>query len=63
MTKDKYNKEWINLSQQMQKLERKRRELYDEYRKEFGPIDLKTDSAPSKYYDLNRVDIDLFNRD
>jgi len=59
MSKEEFNKEWINLSQQMQRLERKRRELYDEYKKNFGSIDLKTDVVPSVSFkhDLDRVDI------
>ena len=52
MTKEEYNKEWINLSQQMQSLEIKRRELYNQHKKEFGAIDLKTENVPSIYYDL-----------
>jgi len=59
MSKEEYNKEWINLSQQLQKLEKKRRKLYDSYEKEFGPLNLKIERAPSKYYDFNGVDIDL----
>ena len=57
--KEDYNKEWINLSQQMQRLEIKKIELYNLYRKEYGPLDLKIDQVPSNYYDLNRVNIDL----
>ena len=41
MDKEDYNKEWINLSQQMQRLEIKKIELYNLYRKEYGPLDLK----------------------
>ena len=59
MSKEEYNKEWIDLSQQIQKLEKKRRKLYDSYEKEFGPLHLKIERGPSKYYDLNEVDIDL----
>jgi len=59
MDKEDYNKEWINLSQQMQRLEIKKMELYNLYRKEYGPLDLKIDQVPSNYYDLNRVNIDL----
>lgn len=59
MNKEEYNKEWIDLSQQIQKLEKKRRKLYDSYEKEFGPLHLKIERGPSKYYDLSGVDIDL----
>ena len=59
MSKEEYNKERINLSQQMQSLEIKRRELYNQHKKEFGAIDLKTENVPSIYYDLNRIDINL----
>jgi len=58
-TKEDYNKEWIELSQQMQSLEIKRRELYNQLKKEFGPIDLKTENNPSIFYDLNRKDINI----
>ena len=57
MTKDELNKEWIKLSQEMQLLESKRKVLYEEYRKEYGAIDLKTYSTPSIYADLNRINI------
>lgn len=59
MSKDKYNKEWINLSQEMQLLETKRKVLYEKYREEYGSIDLETYSTPSIYSDLNRVNITL----
>jgi len=57
MTKEELNKEWIKLSQEMQLLESKRKVLYEEYRKEYGAIDLKTYSTPSIYADLNRTNI------
>jgi hypothetical protein len=59
MSKEKLNSEWIVISQQMQLLEAKRKELYTEYRKKYGSIDLETYSAPSIYSDLNRVNITL----
>ena len=59
MSKEEYNKEWIELSQKMQSLEIKRRELYNQLKKEFGPIDLKTENNPSIFYDLNRKDINI----
>ena len=58
-TKEDYNKEWIELSQQMQVLEGKRRELYNKHRKEFVPIDLVSEKNPSMFYDLNRIDINI----
>jgi|TARA_B100000767_G_scaffold18118_1_gene16653 hypothetical protein len=58
-TKEDYNKEWIELSQQMQSLEIKRRELYNKHKKEFGSIDLKTENNPSMFYDLNRNNINI----
>jgi|TARA_B110000259_G_C13880833_1_gene348855 hypothetical protein len=58
-SKEDYNKEWIELSQQMQSLEIKRRELYNQHKKEFGSIDLKTENVPSIFYDLNRKDINI----
>ena len=58
-TKEDYNKEWIELSQQMQSLEIKRIELYNKHKKEFGSIDLKTENNPSMFYDLNRNNINI----
>ena len=57
MSKEELNEEWIKLSQEMQLLESKRKEVYEEYRKEYGAIDLKTYTTPSIYADLRRVNI------
>ena len=62
MNKEEYNKEWIKLSQELQKLERKRVELYKAYQEEHGTLDFKIERSPSKYYDLNGVNIDIFER-
>tara|TARA_R110001599_G_scaffold162562_1_gene351800 strand:+ start:226 stop:435 length:210 start_codon:yes stop_codon:yes gene_type:complete len=57
MSKEELNEEWIKLSQEMQLLESKRKEVYEEYRKEYGAIDLKTYTTPSIYADLRRINI------
>ena len=57
MSKEELNKEWIKLSQEMQLLESKRREVYEAWRKEYGAIDLKTYTTPSIYADLRRINI------
>tara|TARA_R110000772_G_scaffold226492_1_gene337210 strand:+ start:335 stop:544 length:210 start_codon:yes stop_codon:yes gene_type:complete len=57
MSKEELNKEWIKLSQEMQLLESKRREVYEAWGKEYGAIDLKTYTTPSIYADLRRVNI------
>ena len=58
MSKEELNKEWIKLSQEMQLLESKRREVYEAWRKEYGAIDLKTyDYFIHLNPDLRRVNI------
>lgn len=57
MSKEELNEEWIKLSQEMQLLESKRREVYETWREEYGAMDLKTYTIPSIYADLRRVNI------
>ena len=62
MSKEEYNSKWIEINQQIQKLNRERRELYDEYVLEHGTLNLIVERSISTYYDLNNNDIDIFER-
>ena len=62
MNKEEYNAKWIDINQQIQKLNRERRELYDEYVLEHGTLNLIVERSISPYYDLNNNDIDIFER-
>ena len=59
MSKEIYNKKWVELNQEIQKLNRDRVNLYKQYQKEFGPLNLTIDRNVSLYYDFNGNDIDL----
>ena len=59
MSKEEYNKKWVELNQEIQKLNKDRFNLYIEYQKEFGPLNLNIDRNVSLYYDFNGNDIDL----
>ena len=61
-SKEEYNTKWIEINQQIQKLNRERRELYDEYVLEHGTLNLIIERSISTYYDLNNNDIDIFER-
>ena len=62
INKEEYNSKWIEINQQIQKLNRERRELYDEYVLEHGTLNLIVERSISTYYDLNNNDIDIFER-
>jgi len=62
MNKEEYNIKWTELNQEIQKLNRERRKLYDDYVLEHGTLNLKIERSISAYYDLNGVDIDIFER-
>jgi hypothetical protein len=62
MSKEEINNKWVELNQQIQKLNRERRGLYDKYVQEYGPLNLKIERSPSIYYDLKNNDIDIFTR-
>tara|TARA_B100001057_G_scaffold397797_1_gene408098 strand:+ start:428 stop:619 length:192 start_codon:yes stop_codon:yes gene_type:complete len=62
MSKEEYNKKWTELNQEIQKLNRDRVNLYKQYQKEFGPLNLSIDRTVSVYYDFNGNDIDLKRR-
>ena len=62
MSKEEYNAKWIEINQQIQKLNRERRLLYDEYVLEHGILNLIIERSISTYYDLNNNDIDIFER-
>jgi hypothetical protein len=62
MNKEEYNIKWTELNQEIQKLNRERRKLYDDYVLEHGTLNLKIERNISVYYDLNGVDIDIFER-
>jgi hypothetical protein len=57
----KINKEWADICNQMQILQRRRVQLYKEA-EELNPskIILKIERSPSIYYDLGNNDIDKF---
>lgn len=59
MSKEEYNKKWVELNQEIQKLNKDRFNLYIEYQKEFGSLNLNIDRNVSLYYDFNGNDIDL----
>ena len=62
INKEEYNSKWIEINQQIQKLNRERRELYDDYVLEHGTLNLIIERSISTYYDLNNNDIDIFER-
>ena len=62
MSKEEYNKKWTELNQKMQELNRDRVNLYKQYQKEFGSLNLSIDRTVSVYYDFNGNDIDLYRR-
>ena len=62
ISKEEYNSKWIEINQQIQKLNRERRLLYDEYVLEYGTLNLIIERSISTYYDLNNNDIDIFER-
>ena len=62
MSKEEYNKKWTELNQEIQKLNRDRVNLYKQYQKEFGSLNLSVDRTVSLYYDFNGNDIDLKRR-
>ena len=62
MSKEEYNKKWTELNQEMQELNRDRVNLYKQYQKEFGSLNLSIDRTVSVYYDFNGNDIDLYRR-
>ena len=62
MSKEEYNAKWIEINQEIQKLNRERRLLYDEYVLEHGILNLIIERSISTYYDLNNNDIDIFER-
>mgnify|MGYP003335957251 CR=1 FL=1 len=62
INKEEYNSKWIEINQQIQKLNRERRELYDDYVLEHGTLNLIVERSISTYYDLNNNDIDIFER-
>lgn len=62
MDKEEYNIKWTELNQEIQKLNRERRKLYDDYVLEHGTLNLKIERSISVYYDLNGADIDIFER-
>ena len=59
MSKEEYNKKWIELNQKIQKLNKDRVNLYKQYQKEFGTLNLTIERSVSLYYDFNGDDIDL----
>lgn len=57
----KINKEWADICNQMQILQRRRVQLYKEVEElNLGKIILKIERSPSIYYDLENNDIDQF---
>jgi hypothetical protein len=62
MKKDnKFNKEWVDICNQMQILQRRRVQIYKEAEElNPGKIVLKVERAPSIYFDLEGNDIDQF---
>lgn len=62
MTREEYNVKWVELNQEIQKLNRERRKLYDDHVLEHGTLDLKIERSISIYYDLNNNNIDIFER-
>ena len=62
ISKEEYNAKWIEINQEIQKLNRERRLLYDEYVLEHGTLNLIVERSISTYYDLNNNDIDIFER-
>ena len=49
MSKEEYNKKWTELNQEIQKLNRDRVNLYKQYQKEFGTLNLSIDKTVSLY--------------
>ena len=58
---EELNKEWTEICQQIQTLQRRRVQIYKEAENlNPGLIQLKIERAPSIYFDFNGTDIDQF---
>jgi len=58
---EELNKEWTEICQQIQTLQRRRVQIYNESEDlNPGSIQLKIERSPSIYYDLRGNDIDQF---
>ena len=59
------NAEWVKLNQEIQKLNRKRKRIFEDFKESRGGevVNLKWESAPSIYYDFFGQDIDLYKRE
>ena len=61
---EELNKEWTEICQQIQTLQRRRVQIYKEAEDlNPGSIQLKIERAPSIYYDLEGNDIDQYLRE